>query len=70
MKLFNFGVKCSLIADKLGSPDRLQAETMSQENVHPDLARERSRATFDVENLTEFMVGGRERLKRKRHLRM
>lgn len=42
---------------------------MSQENVTPDLARERSKATFDVENLAEFMIGGRDRLKRKRFLR-
>ncbi|XP_076083780.1 peroxisomal acyl-coenzyme A oxidase 1-like isoform X1 [Mytilus galloprovincialis] len=41
---------------------------MSQENVTPDLARERSKATFDVENLAEFMIGGRDRLKRKRFL--
>ena len=41
---------------------------MSQANVNPDLLKERQNATFDVENLTNFIHGGRDRVKRKRHL--
>ena len=43
---------------------------MSQANVNPDLLKERQKATFDVENLTNFIHGGRDRVKRKRYLRM
>lgn len=42
---------------------------MSQANVNPDLLKERQKATFDVENLTNFIHGGRDRVKRKRYLR-
>jgi hypothetical protein len=34
---------------------------MSQANVNPDLLKERQSATVDVENLTNFIHGGRDR---------
>ena len=38
--------------------------------VNQDLLNERSKATFDVEKLTEYIYNGPERVKRKRHIRM
>ena len=37
--------------------------------VNPDLANERLKATFDTEELTNFLYGGHEKTKRKRYLR-
>ncbi|XP_021378180.1 peroxisomal acyl-coenzyme A oxidase 1-like [Mizuhopecten yessoensis] len=37
-------------------------------NVNPDLAKERSKATFDVEQLTYALYLGKERTERKRYL--
>lgn len=36
--------------------------------VNSDLARERSRATFDKENLTNFLYGGPAAVRKKRYL--
>lgn len=36
--------------------------------VNQDLLNERSKATFDVEKLTEYIYNGPERVKRKRHI--
>lgn len=41
---------------------------MAQRSIQPDLARERTKASFDTENLTNFLYGGKEKVKRKRHL--
>lgn len=37
-------------------------------NVNPDLKRERSNATFDVERITNLLDGGRDRTERRRFL--
>jgi acyl-CoA oxidase len=37
-------------------------------NVHPDLQKERSQATFDVERLTHMLDGGADRTERRRAL--
>ena len=37
--------------------------------VNPDLANERLKATFDTEELTNFLYDGHEKTKRKRYLR-
>ena len=37
--------------------------------VNPDLARERQKATFDVDQLTYLLYDGPEKTRRKRYLR-
>ena len=39
------------------------------DTVNPDLAKERQNATFDPEQLTNFIYGGPEKTRRKRYLR-
>ena len=50
----------------LSARDKMAANS---ETVHPDLVKERQRATFDPEQLTNFIYNGPERTKRKRYLR-
>ncbi|XP_052764216.1 peroxisomal acyl-coenzyme A oxidase 1-like isoform X2 [Mya arenaria] len=40
----------------------------SQTSVNPDLAKERKTASFDRENLTEVIYGGKESVRRRRYL--
>ena len=37
--------------------------------VNPDLSKERQSATFDAEQLTNFLYDGPDKTKRKRYLR-
>ena len=37
--------------------------------INPDLAKERRKAKFDVEQLTHFLYGGPEKTRRRRFLR-
>lgn len=41
---------------------------MNDGNVNPDLARERQKATFNVEELSAVLYGGQQKLQRKRYL--
>ncbi len=46
----------------------MTVDTKMPTGVNPELVRERARASFNVDKLSEFLYGGEQRLKRRMEL--